>query len=130
MTDQKVVEVADANWEKIIEKSKKPAMVMFYSTSCPYCQQMKPYFEEYAEEFKDTVVFAKVNVAQNPYIAGRYNVMGVPTFKFFCNGHPVQELTGSVYPALIKRVVEDGLKHGKNCVKNTTWIDTSITGYQ
>jgi thioredoxin-like negative regulator of GroEL len=125
-----VVEVEDSTWEKIIEKSKKPVMVMFYHMTCPYCQQMKPYFEGYAEEFKDKVVFARIDVAQNRFVAGRYNVMGVPAFKFFCEGHPIYEMNGSVYPALIKKTVEDGLLHGKNCVEKTTWIDSSITGYQ
>lgn len=130
MTNQDVLEVNDKSWEKIVEKAEKPVMVMFYSTSCPYCQQMKPHFEGYAGEFKDMVVFVKVNVAENPAVAGRYNIMGVPAFKFFCDGHPIQELTGTVYPPLLKKAVEDGLQHGSDCVKNTTWIDSGITGYQ
>jgi len=130
MAEYNVDEVDDKSWEKIVEKAEKPVMVMFYSISCPYCQQMKPHFEGYAREFKDKVVFAKINVAENPAVAGRYSIMGVPAFKFFCDGHPIQELTGAVYPPLLKKTVEDGLQHGSDCVKNTTWIDSSSTGYQ
>jgi len=129
MCKQKIIELNDSNWEKSVEKGEKPVMVMFYSISCPHCMAMEPHFEKYADEFKDKVVFARVNAANNPITTSRYGVMGTPTFKFFCNGKPVQELAGAVYPSLLKKAVEDSLQHGKECVKNTTWIDYSIDGY-
>ena len=129
MTNQDILDVEDSSWKKNVEKSNKPVMVMFHSPNCPYCMQMEPIFEEYASEFKDKVVFARINVAENPNVATRYGVMGTPTFKFFCQGRPVQEFAGAVYPTLLKKAVEDGLQHSRECVKNTTWIDTGITGY-
>ena len=65
----------------------------------------------------------------NPFIVGRYGVMSTPTFKFFCEGRPVQELVGAVYPHILKKTVEDALQHGSECVKKTTKIDTGISGY-
>ena len=85
--------------------------------------------KDWTNEFKDKVVFAKVDVAVNPTIVSRYGIMGTPTFKFFCKGKPVQELVGAIYPTLIKKTVEDSLKQGLQCVNNTTWIDPGITGY-
>ncbi len=129
MDTQDVIELNDAKWEKSVEKEEKPVMVMFYSTSCPHCQAMEPHFEKYANEFKDKVVFANVNVADNPITVGRYGIMGTPTFKFFCKGKPIQELVGAIYPTLLKKAIEETLQHGSQCVKNTTWIDPGITGY-
>ena len=129
MNTQDVIELNDANWEKNVEKEEKPVMVMFYSNSCPHCQAIEPHFEKYANEFKDKVVFANVNVADNPTIVGRYVIMGTPTFKFFCKGKPIQDLVGAIYPTLLKKANEETLQHGSQCVKNTTWIDPGITGY-
>ena len=129
MNTQDVIELNDANWEKSVEKGEKPVMAMFYSTTCPHCHAMEPHFEKYANEFKDKVVFAKVNIMDNPTIVRRYGVMGTPTFKFFCKGQPIQELVGAVYPTSLKKTIEDSLQHGSQCVKNTTWIDPGITGY-
>ena len=129
MNTQDVIELNDAKWEKNVQKGEKPVMVMFYSTTCPHCHEMKPHFEKYANEFKDKVVFAKVNIMDNPTIVDRYGIMGTPTFKFFCKGKPVQELVGAVYPSLLNKTVEDSLQHGSQCVKNTTWIDYGINGY-
>ena len=125
MSDQDIIELYDSNWETNVEKGDKPVFVMFYSPSCPYCTQMEPYFNQYAEEFKDKVLFAKVNIVNNPTIVSRYGIMGTPTFKYFCKGHPVREMSGAVYPALLKKSVEEGLDHGEKCEEKTSWIDPS-----
>ena len=124
-----IFELDDTTWEKTVEQVDKPVFIMFSSPTCPHCAQMEPHFVEYAKEFKDTVVFAKINIANSPTIASRYGVMGTPTFKFFCHGKPVSEITGAIYPTLLKKTVEEGLQSGPKCTENTTWLDTSITGY-
>jgi thioredoxin-like negative regulator of GroEL len=129
METKDIVILDDTNWEKTVEKGKKPIVVMFSSPTCPYCKQMEPHFLEYSSEFKDKIIFAKVDIAKSPKIASRYGVMSTPTFKFFCQGHPVKEMVGAVYPSLLKKAVEDSLIHGPECVKNATYIDPGITGY-
>ncbi len=62
-------------------------------------------------------------------MASRYGVMATPTFKFFCQGSPVQELVGEIYPPLLKKTIEDVLQDGVRCIKNSTKIDYEITGY-
>lgn len=129
MTDELLVEVDDLIWEKTVEKGTQPVAVMFYSPTCAFCHQMEPYFKNYAEEFKNSVLFAKINILTSPWVAERYGVRSTPTFKFFCDGKAVQEMVGSVYPALLKKMIEEVLVHGKECAKNSTAIDYEITGY-
>jgi len=129
MRKNNLVILDDANWDKTVEKGDLPVAVMFSSPTCPFCRQMEPHFDEYAVEYKDKIVFAKVDIAESPTIASRYGVMGTPTFKFFCNGKPVHELTGAMYPSLLKKAVEESLEHGPQCAKNTTWVDPGLTGY-
>jgi len=129
MSSDTLVELDDQNWEKTVERGDKPVVVMFSSPTCPYCKQMDPHFEEYASEYKDKIIFAKVDIASNPTIASRYGVMGTPTFKFFCNGRPVYELVGAIYPSLLKKAVEDSLENGPTCVSNTTWKAPEVSPY-
>ena len=102
---------------------------MFYSPTCAYCRAIEKNFIEYASEFKNKILFVKLNVMSNSYIVERYGIMATPTFKFFCQGLPIQELVGGVYPPLLKKMVEDVLKNGEKCVKNSSLIDYSISGY-
>lgn len=129
MSSDKIIELDDKNWEKLVEKGEKPVVVMFSSPTCPYCRQMEPSFEEYANEFKNKIIFGKLDITQNITTANRYGVMGTPTFKFFCLGKPVYELTGAVYPHLIKKAIEDTLEHGPACAASTTWQPPEVSPY-
>nr|WP_321352939.1 thioredoxin family protein [uncultured Methanoregula sp.] len=123
------VEADDRTWEQIVEKTKTPVAVMFYSPSCSFCHQMDPYFTKYAAEYSDSVLFVRLNILSSSWTSERYGVRSTPTFKFFCDGKPVQEIVGAVYPALLKKMIDDVLLHGKECAKNSTRIDYEITGY-
>ena len=124
-----LIEVNDVIWERSVEKSSKPVVVMFYSPTCAFCHQIEPSFRNYAQEYKDEVVFARINIMKNQWTAEHYGIRSTPTFKFFCDGKPVREMVGAVYPALLKKMVEEVLIHGKECAKNSTTIDYEITGY-
>jgi len=123
-----VIELDDLHWEEIVEKGGKPIVVMFYSPFCPHCMAMMPHFEKYAEEFKDKIPFARIDVNNNPYSVNRYGVMATPTFKFFCGGRPVQEIVGEIYPSLLKKITEDALQYGSTCASKSTPIDYNL-GY-
>lgn len=129
MNDDEVPELTDAIWEQTVERSAKPVLVMFHSPTCGYCKTMEPYFRELAEEYKDKVVFARLNVVANQWTGERYGVRGTPTFKFFCEGKPVQELVGAVYPALLKKRIDEVLIYGEECARNSSEINYDITGY-
>lgn len=129
MPEDLLNEVDDRSWESQVEKGEKPLVVMFYSPSCPYCRTMEPYFRQYSEEFREKVAFARLNIITSPWTAEKYGVRGTPTFKFFCKGKPVSELVGAIYPAILKKMVEEVLEHGDACVRDRTEINYDITGY-
>lgn len=129
MSAKNIIDLHDTNWEKTVEKSKKPVFVMFYTNTCPYCKQMEPIFQKYSDEFKKKVVFGKVNLENSPTITSRYAIMGTPTFKFFCNGKPINEMTGAISPTVLKKTVEDSFQNGSICMGKTTWIEPMDPGY-
>jgi thioredoxin 1 len=128
-TQEILTELTDLTWGRTVEKSSRPVAVMFYSPACAFCHQMDPYFRSYARDYKDSIQFARLDIMTSPWTAERYGVRSTPTFKFFCNGKPVQELVGAVYPALLKKMMDEVLIHGRECAKNSTAIDYEITGY-
>ena len=124
-----MIEVDDRSFHDQVEKANLPVAVMFYTPTCVHCRAMAPYYAQYAQEYKDKVLFARVDVSVNLFTGERYGVRGTPTFKFFCQGRPVTELVGAVYPAILKRTVEEVLIHGKECISKSTEIDYEISGY-
>jgi thioredoxin-like negative regulator of GroEL len=123
------VEVTDITWEKTVEKSRMPVLVMFYSPTCPHCRTMDPYMREFAREYAGAVIFVKGDITRSQWTAERFGVMSTPTFKFFCNGRPVSDMVGAVFPALIKRMVDEGITHGQDCLDRSSGIDYDVSGY-
>ena len=66
MNEFNVVEIDDKTWEQLVEDSSKPVILMFYSPKCSFCEVMEPYFMNYAQEFKNSAVFARMNIVTNP----------------------------------------------------------------
>jgi thioredoxin-like negative regulator of GroEL len=124
-----VLELTDTTWEKSVDNSALPVLVMFYSPTCPHCRTMEPYFREYAQEFSGVVSFARLDITVSQWTAERLGVRSTPTFKIFCNGKPFQEMVGAVYPALLKRMVNEAITSGSECIRNSTEINYDITGY-
>ena len=113
-------EVDDMSWEKEVELSELPVLVMFFSQTCVHCKEMEPYFIQYALEYEGKVKFAKLNVVESPFTADRYGVMATPTFTFFCQGKPVQNLAGAAYPTLLKKMIDESLEHSEQCLEKST----------
>jgi thioredoxin 1 len=129
VTGEPLIELTDLTWERLVERSTIPVLVMFYSPACSHCQTMEPSFRQYAREYEGVVSFARLDVTGGQWTAERYGVRSTPTFKLFCSGKPFQELVGAVYPALLKRMVDEGLASGKECIAKSTAIQYDITGY-
>jgi thiol-disulfide isomerase/thioredoxin len=66
MAEKSVMDLDDASWEAVVEKGDKPVVVMFYDQLCPHCMIMMPHFEKYAADFKDKILFARIDVTRNP----------------------------------------------------------------
>ncbi len=67
---------------------------------------MAPVMEELARDYAGKAVFARVNVDENPEVAGRYNIMSIPHFIIFRNGRPAERIVGAVG----RGPLEDALK--------------------
>lgn len=92
-----VLEVNAKNWEEEILQSDLLVVVEFWHDSCPSCKSLAPIYMEVANEYKDKIKFAKLNVLtskDNRDIAVKYGVMSTPTLIFFCDGKSIATKVG------------------------------------
>jgi len=80
-----VVDLTDANFDKIVKDSSKDVLVEFYAPWCGHCKSLIPTYEKLANAFQNeqNVVIAKIDADKHRDIGGRYGVTGFPTIKFF-----------------------------------------------
>lgn len=74
-----------ANFDNIIQDT-RPVVVDFHAVWCQPCKVQSPILKEVATELSDKVRIIKIDVDQNPQIAGRFHIQGVPTVAIFQRG--------------------------------------------
>ncbi|MBI2342796.1 MAG: thioredoxin [Deltaproteobacteria bacterium] len=91
-----IVTVSESNFDQEVIQSATPVLVDFWAPWCGPCKQIAPVIDALAEEHAGKVKFAKVNVDDNPNLAARYGVRGIPALLFFKGGQIVQQQVGAV----------------------------------
>jgi thioredoxin 1 len=96
----------DQNFSQEVLESNQPVIVDFWAPWCPPCRIVGPVIEELAHEFAGKVKIGKIDVDQNPQIAGQYNVMSLPSVIFFENGQPMRTMVGAQTKEDYKQAIE------------------------
>ena len=87
------------------EISTGTVVVDFYADWCGPCKMLSPILEEIAKAQPDLKI-VKVDVDKYPDIAGKYEVMAMPTMKLFQEGEVINQKVGFAN----KSALEDWIK--------------------
>ncbi|MGN1026248.1 MAG: thioredoxin [Faecousia sp.] len=82
------------NFRNEVLNSEKPVLLDFWASWCGPCRMVSPIVDEIAAERGDIKV-GKVNVDEQPELAGQFGVMSIPTLVVMKGGKVVNKTVGA-----------------------------------
>ena len=88
------IEITDTNFEEVIIKSDKPAIVDFWAEWCGPCRMVGPVIDELSKDYEGKAIIGKINVDSNQVFAAKFGVRNIPTVLIFNNGELIDRQVG------------------------------------
>ena len=118
MASEKVTTLTDTNFDQSVIKASQPVLVDFWAEWCGPCKRLGPTIDELATHYDGRMTIGKLNVDDNPAVAGRFSIRGIPTLLLFRNGTVAAQQVGAVSKAQLESFLETHL-NGKKTQSNS-----------
>ena len=89
-----VIELTEDDFDREVSGARGAVLVDFWADGCAPCAALTPVLDDVARRCSGTVRIAKVNLSNAPTLAGRFEIMTLPTLLLFVEGTPVRRITG------------------------------------
>ena len=101
----KPLEITDANFDETI-KSDQPVLVDFWAEWCGPCKMIAPVIDELAKDYDGKAIVGKVDVDNNPEVAGKLGIRSIPTLLVFKGGEIVDKQVGAVNKSVLAQKLD------------------------
>ena len=88
------VNINETNFSDEVIRSDRPVLLDFWAPWCGPCRMVGPILEKIAAERPDVKV-GKVNVDEQPELAGQFGITSIPTLMVLKNGEIVNQAMGA-----------------------------------
>ena len=106
-----LLKLDDDNLDDKVKEAGLPVFIDLWAEWCMPCKRVEPVIKELADEYKDKMLFTKLNIDENLQTADRYQIMSIPMFLILNNEMEVLEkFIGAVPKQKFIDKIESALK--------------------
>jgi thioredoxin 1 len=106
---QFTTKVSDASFDADVIKSAAPVVVDFWAEWCGPCKAIGPALEEIAQTLGPKAKIVKLNVDENPGVASKYGIRGIPTLMIFKDGKVASTKVGAAPKTQLQSWIEQSI---------------------
>ena len=100
-----VININKHDFQDEVMNADKPVLLDFWASWCGPCRMVSPVVDEIAAERSDVKV-GKVNVDEQPELAGQFGMMSIPTLVVIKNGRIVNQAIGAMPKSAILELLQ------------------------
>ena len=104
-----ILHVTDSSFEDEVLKSELPVILDFWAEWCGPCKMIAPILDQIAEQYKNKLIVAKINIDDNQGTPATYGVRGIPTLILFKNGETVATKVGAVSKSQLEAFIDTNI---------------------
>jgi thioredoxin len=104
-----IVYLTDDSFEDEVVNAEGPVLVDYWADWCGPCKMIAPILDEIAEEYKDKIKIAKLNIDENPGTPPKYGIRGIPTLMLFKGGNVEATKVGAVSKSQLTAFIDSNV---------------------
>ena len=104
-----IIFLTDDSFEAEVVNADGPVLVDYWADWCGPCKMIAPVLEEIADEYKDKIKVAKLNIDENPATPPKYGIRGIPTLMLFKGGNVEATKVGAVSKSQLTAFIDSNI---------------------
>lgn len=101
------VNLNHAQFQNLLKEG-KTVLVDYWAPWCGYCRRIAPAYEKIAESRED-IIFAKVNIDEEPLLANEAGIEVIPTLVLYKDGKAADFVIAPNSKMAIEKFIEQGV---------------------